>query len=154
MFQFELTGYSTANLREFASRTMYVLNSIPQEDWPSPRMLGEWLFHRLKQVRKSERVIDEIQRSASNSHMRDFEYHEYLWDYLQEYLVEEREDQNALSSLLQRLLGHLPKLCLLSHHLLVMASHLQHSLQLQSPHQRLKVRKVKRVKERGKAKLL
>ena len=57
-------------------------------------MLGEWLFHRLKQVRKLERVIDSIKRSAANSHRRDFEY---LWDYLQEFLVEEREDQNALS---------------------------------------------------------
>ncbi len=45
-------------------------------------------------MRKLERVIEEIKRSASNSHKRDFEY---LWDYLQEYLVEEREDQNALS---------------------------------------------------------
>ena len=94
IFQVELSGYSTANLREFSSRVMYVLNSIPQEDWPSRRMLGEWLFHRLKQVRKLERVIDIIKRSAANSHKRDFEY---LWDYLQEFLVEEREDQNALS---------------------------------------------------------
>ena len=45
-------------------------------------MLGEWLFHRLKQVRKLERVIDIIKRSAANSHKRDFEY---LWDYLQEF---------------------------------------------------------------------
>ena len=94
IFQVELSGYSTANLREFSSRVMYVLNSIPQEDWPSRGMLGEWLFHRLKQVRKLERVIDSIKRSAANSHRRDFEY---LWDYLQEFLVEEREDQNALS---------------------------------------------------------
>ena len=57
-------------------------------------MLGKWLFHRLKQVRKLERVIDSIKRSAANSHRRDFEY---FWDYLQEFLVEEREDQNALS---------------------------------------------------------
>ena len=94
IFQVELSGYSTANLREFSSRVMYVLNSIPQEDWPNRRMLGEWLFHRLKQVRKLERFIDVIKRSASNSHKRDFDY---LWDYLQEFLVEEREDQNALS---------------------------------------------------------
>ena len=94
IFQVELSGYSTANVREFSSRVMYVLNSIPQEDWPSRRMLGEWLFHRLKQVRKLERVIDIIKRSAADSHKRGFEY---LWDYLQEFLVEEREDQNALS---------------------------------------------------------
>ena len=93
IFQVELTGYSTANLREFASHIMYVSNSIPQEDWPSRRMLGEWLFHCLKQVRKLERVIDDIKRPASNSHKRDFDF---LWDYLQEFLVEEREDQNAL----------------------------------------------------------
>ena len=57
IFQVELSGYSTANLREFSSRVMYVLNSIPQEDWPNRRMLGEWLFHRLKQVRKLERFM-------------------------------------------------------------------------------------------------
>ena len=37
IFQVELSGYSTANLREFSSRVMYVLNCIPQEDWPSRR---------------------------------------------------------------------------------------------------------------------
>ena len=32
IFQVELSGYSTANLREFSSRVMYVLNSIIEED--------------------------------------------------------------------------------------------------------------------------
>ena len=39
------------------------LNAIPLQDWPSKRMLGEFLFHKLRTVRRLERVIDEIKRS-------------------------------------------------------------------------------------------
>ena len=57
-------------------------------------MLGEFLFHKLRTVRRLERVIDEIKRSPENSSMRDFDY---LCGRLQEFLVEEREDVNARS---------------------------------------------------------
>ena len=70
------------------------LNSIDPADWPNQRMLGEWLFHRLRNVRKLERTIDEIKRSAYSSELRDFDF---LWGRLQEHLVEEREDTNARS---------------------------------------------------------
>ena len=56
--------------------------------------IPECLFHRLKQVRKLERVIDQIKRSSATSKKRDFNF---LWDHLQEYLVEDSEDQNALA---------------------------------------------------------
>ena len=52
-------------------------------------MLGEFWFHKLRTVRRLERVIDEIKRSGENSSMRDFDY---LWGRLQVFLVEERED--------------------------------------------------------------
>ena len=57
-------------------------------------MLGEFLFHKLRTVRRLERVIDDIKRSPDNSTMREFNY---LWGKLQEFLVEEREDVNARS---------------------------------------------------------
>ena len=57
-------------------------------------MMGEWLFHQLRQVRKLERTIDEIKRSDAQSPLRDFDH---LWNRLQEHLLEEREDINAQS---------------------------------------------------------
>ena len=61
---------------------------------PNKRMLGEFLFHKLRAVRRLEGVIDEIKRSPENFSMRDFDY---LWGRLQEFLVEDREDVNARS---------------------------------------------------------
>eukprot|EP00435_Cladocopium_sp_Y103_P050526 s2742_g15.t1 len=94
IFQVDLEGFGSKDLQNFSNRTMYVLNSIPESDWPNACMLGEWLFHRLKSVRKLERTMDEIKRSPTTSEMRDFDF---LWSRLQELLVEEREDINAKS---------------------------------------------------------
>lgn len=93
-FQVELNGYSVSDLQDFSSQVMKVLNSIPHEQWPDQRMLGEFLFHKLRTVRRLERVIDEIKRSPDDSYLRDFDF---LWSRLQEFLVEEREDANAKS---------------------------------------------------------
>ena len=129
---------------------MKVLNSIPHEQWPDQRMLGEFLFHKLRTVRRFERVIDEIKRSPDDSSLRDFDF---LWSRLQEFLVEEREDANAKSieqslrgpierflkirrsqSQIQRLQEHLHlKPCLQKLHLLVVTRNLQLSLQMQKP---------------------
>ena len=92
VFQISLQGYSIKELQEFSSLAMRTLNSIPSEDWPNKRMLGEWLFHQLRNVRKLERTIDQIKRSDPLSHERDFSF---LWERLQQLLVEEREDLNA-----------------------------------------------------------
>eukprot|EP00435_Cladocopium_sp_Y103_P009465 s2216_g2.t1 len=94
VFQIFLQGYSlkVKELQDFSSLTMRTLNSIPSEDWPSKRMLGEWLFHQLRNVRKLERTIDQIKRSDPLSHERDVSF---LWERLQQLLVEEREDLNA-----------------------------------------------------------
>ena len=94
VFLVELNGYSVADLQEFSSSLMKVLNQIPSEQWPNQRMLGEFLFHMLRTVRRLERVIDAIKRSPDDSAMREFNY---LWGRLQEFLVEEREDVNARS---------------------------------------------------------
>ena len=94
IFQIGLDGYSAKHLQEFSGRVLRTLNSVPQEDWPSQRMMGEWLFHQLRQVRKLERTIDEIKRSDAQSPLRDFDH---LWNRLQEHLLEEREDINAQS---------------------------------------------------------
>ena len=72
--------------------TMRTPNSIPSEDWPSKRMLGEWLFHQLRHVRKLERTINQIKRSEPQSYERDFSF---IWERLQQLSVEEREDVNA-----------------------------------------------------------
>ena len=54
------SGFSLKDLQEFSGNVMKTLNSIHPADWPQPRMLGEWLFHRLRNVRKLERTMDEI----------------------------------------------------------------------------------------------
>ena len=94
IFQVEVHGYSTSDLQAFSAQVMKVFNSIPQDQWPNQRMLGEFLFHKLRTVRRLERAIDEIKRSSDDSPLRDFDF---LWSRLQEFLVEEREDANARS---------------------------------------------------------
>ena len=76
VFQLELSGYSVKDLQEFSGQIMKTLNAIPSQDWPNKRMLGEFLFHKLRAVRRLERVIDETKRNPENSSMRDFDY---LW---------------------------------------------------------------------------
>ena len=94
IFQLELHGYPTSDLQDFSAQVMKVLNGIPHDQWPNQRMLGEFLFHKLRTVRCLERVIDEIKRSPGESPLCDFAF---LWSMLHEFLVEEREDANARS---------------------------------------------------------
>ena len=74
VLQIELSGYTVKDLQEFSGQIMKTLNSIPFQDWPSKRMLGEFLLHKLLTLRRLERVIDEIKRSPENSSMRDFDF--------------------------------------------------------------------------------
>lgn len=67
IFQVELSGYSISDLRDFSSKVMRVLNSIPHQQRPNQHMLGEFLFHRFRRVRRRKRVIDEIKRSPDDS---------------------------------------------------------------------------------------
>ena len=51
-----------ADLQEFSSSLMKVLGQIPSRQWPNQRMLGGFLFHKLRIARRLERVIDEIKK--------------------------------------------------------------------------------------------
>ena len=73
---------------------MKALNYVDPADGPQPRMLGERLFHRLKNIRKFDRTIDETKRSTPISHLREIEF---LWGRFQEHLVKKNEDINAHS---------------------------------------------------------
>ena len=50
-----------------------VLSQIPIGQRPDDRLTGEWLFHRVKHVRKLERVIEDIRESAKESKRREWE---------------------------------------------------------------------------------
>ena len=71
-----------ADLQEFSSSLMKVLGQIPSRQWPNQRMLGGFLFHKLRIARRLERVIDEIKRSPDDSAMREFSN---FWVQLQEF---------------------------------------------------------------------
>lgn len=60
IFEIELSGFAAKDLQKFSSRVMKTFNSTPSQDWPNKRMLGEFLFHKLRTVRRLERVVDEI----------------------------------------------------------------------------------------------
>ena len=101
VFQLELEGFSGAQLESFRQRVMFTLNAVPLADRPSERLLGEWLYHKLKGVRKLERVIEKIRDSESDSPLREFAY---LFGELRRVLLEVREDRNA-KSVQESLLG-------------------------------------------------
>ncbi|OLP93635.1 hypothetical protein AK812_SmicGene24425 [Symbiodinium microadriaticum] len=96
LFQIELGGNSIKDLRDFVNRIRIVLSAIPVGQRPDDRLTGEWLFHRVKHIRKLERVIEDIRDSASTSHRREWAY---LWDKIQDLIVQDREDSNAQSVL-------------------------------------------------------
>ena len=54
------------------------------------------VVHRVKHIRKLERVIEDIRDSASTSHRREWTF---LWDKIQDLIVQDREDSNAQSVL-------------------------------------------------------
>eukprot|EP00439_Symbiodinium_sp_Y106_P044156 s2470_g5.t1 len=96
LFQIELGGNSIKDLRDFVNRIRLVLSAIPIGQRPDDRLTGEWLFHRVKHIRKLERVIEDIRESGSTSSRRDWSY---LWDKIQDLIVQDREDSNAQSVL-------------------------------------------------------
>ena len=67
---------------------------IPTGQCPDDRLTGEWLFHRVKHIRKLERVVEDIRESAKDSRRREWDY---LWEKIQDILIQDREDSNALS---------------------------------------------------------
>ena len=81
LFQVELGGSSTKDLRDFVNRIRLVLSAIPIGQRPDDRLTGEWLFHRVKHIRKLERVIEDIRESGPTSYRREWSY---LWDKIQD----------------------------------------------------------------------
>ena len=96
LFQIELHGNSIKDRRDFTQRTRLVLGAVPVAQRPDTRLMGEWLFHRVKHLRKLERYKEDIRQSSSSSTRRDFEI---LWGEIQDVLVQDREDANVRSML-------------------------------------------------------
>ena len=94
LFQVEISGNSMKDLKDFVQRVRIVLSQIPTGHRPDDRLTGEWLFHRVKHIRKLERTIEDIRESARDSRRREWSF---LWDKIQDILIQDREDSNALS---------------------------------------------------------
>ena len=73
-----------------------VFGAVPVAQRPDARLMGEWLFHRVKHLRKLERYIEDIRESSSSSTRRDFDF---LWGKIQDVLVQDREHANVRSML-------------------------------------------------------
>ena len=85
VLQIPLEGHSVQQLTTFRQKVTYALNAVPKEDRPDDRLLGEWLFQRLKAVKKLEYEIREIKNSSPKSSKRLFPW---LWRKLRDILVE------------------------------------------------------------------
>eukprot|EP00439_Symbiodinium_sp_Y106_P061549 s531_g9.t1 len=81
LFQIELGGSSIKDLRDFVNRIRLVLSAIPIGQRPDDRLTGEWLFHRVKHIRKLEHGIEDIRESGSTSYRREWPY---LWEKIQD----------------------------------------------------------------------
>ena len=55
-FQIELRGNSIKDLRDFTQRIRLVLGAVPVAQRPDTRLMGEWLFHRVKHIQTSQEV--------------------------------------------------------------------------------------------------
>ena len=70
LFQIALAGSSIRDLRGFVNRIRLVLSAIPVGQRPDDRLTGEWLLHRVKHVRKLERIIESLRTCGSQEHLR------------------------------------------------------------------------------------
>ena len=78
------------------NRVRLVLSAIPIGQRPDDRLTGEWLFRRVKHIRKLERVIEDMRESGSTSYRREWPY---LWEKIQDLIVQDRQDSDAQSVL-------------------------------------------------------
>ena len=67
VLQIPLDGYSVQQLTNFRQKVTYALNSVPKVDRPDDRLLGEWLFQRLKHCKRLEHEIRTIKNSGPKS---------------------------------------------------------------------------------------
>ena len=92
LLSLEPAGLGVAQVQDFASKVTQTMSAVPSDELPSDRLLGEWLFSKVRNFRKLERHIENIKDSPKDSTMRGFDF---LWSKLQDTLSYEREDLNA-----------------------------------------------------------
>ena len=92
LLSLEPAGLGVAQVQDFASKVTQTMSAVPSDELPSDRLLGEWLFSKVRNFRKLERHIENIKGSPKDSTMRGFDF---LWSKLQDTLSYEREDLNA-----------------------------------------------------------
>ena len=91
LFDLEPESHSYQSLVAFKQRVEYVLNGLPEKQWPDPETMFSWVYSRLKACRLLSRTIDRVKDSKPGSKRRTFEY---IWNGLEEVLAEVREDRN------------------------------------------------------------
>ena len=95
LFDLEPESYSYQSLVAFKQRVEYVLNGLPEKQWPDPETMFSWVYSRLKACRLLSRTIDRVKDSKPGSKRRTFEY---IWNGLEEVLAEVREDRTSKPS--------------------------------------------------------
>ena len=90
--QIPFEGHTIQQLTNFRQKVTYALNAVPTEDRPDDRLLGEWLYQRLKPIKLLEHKIRQIRNSSPKSPKRSFPW---LWRKLRDVLIEAKEDNNA-----------------------------------------------------------
>ena len=92
VLQIHLEGFSVNQVSHFRQKVTFALNSVPVEDRPDDRLLGEWLYQRLKGFKRLEHELRLIKVSNPSSVRRLFPW---LWRRLRDTLIESKEDTNA-----------------------------------------------------------
>ena len=92
VLQIPLEGFGTSQLTTFRQKVIYALNAVPEADRPDDRLLGEWLYQRLKGCKRLEHELRLIKNSSPKSKRRLFPW---LWRRLKDSLLESKEDSNA-----------------------------------------------------------
>ena len=91
LFDLQPENYSYQSLVSLKQRVEYVLNGLPERQWPDSETMFSWVYSRLKGCRMLSRTIDRVKDSKSGSKRRTLEY---IWSGLEEVLAEVREDRN------------------------------------------------------------
>ena len=85
---------SMGALIAFRDRVNYVLTQIPLVDRPQDRLMGKWLYERLKPANCLKRWVEKIKDSKESSKCRTFDF---LWNKLEIAIKESRRETNAKS---------------------------------------------------------
>ncbi|CAE7257616.1 RE2 [Symbiodinium sp. CCMP2592] len=85
LFDLEPDSFSYQSLVAFKQRVEYVLNGLPERQWPDAETMFSWIYSRLKGCRMLSRTIDRVKDAKPGSKRRTFEY---IWNGLEEVLAE------------------------------------------------------------------